>query len=97
MNITKENLKEYAEKLMFRLEEEQYDTLLKEFDIILEQMKLIEDIKEIDGIEPMTFPFELDHVKTREDDNVETIDTEMVLSNAKEKIGTEVKVPKVVE
>ena len=97
MNITKENLKEYAEKLMFRLEEEQYDTLLKEFDIILEQMKLIEDIKEIDGIEPMTFPFELDKVKPREDDNVETIDTEMALSNAKEKIGTEVKVPKVVE
>lgn len=95
--ITKDKLKEYAEKLMFRLEEEQYDTLLKEFDIILEQMKLIEDIKEIDGIEPMTFPFELDKVKPREDDNVETIDTEMALSNAKEKIGTEVKVPKVVE
>ncbi len=95
--ITKDKLKEYAEKLMFRLEEEQYDTLLKEFDIILEQMKLIEDIKEIDGIEPMTFPFELDNVKPREDDKVETIDTEMSLSNAKEKIGTEVKVPKVVE
>lgn len=95
--ITKDKLKEYAEKLMFRLEEEQYDTLLREFDVILEQMKLIEDIKEIDGIEPMTFPFELDKVKPREDDNVETIDTEMALSNAKEKIGTEVKVPKVVE
>ena len=33
----------------------------------------------------------------KEDDKVETIDTEMALSNAKEKIGTEVKVPKVVE
>lgn len=97
MNITKENLKEYAEKLMFRLEEEQYDTLLKEFDIILEQMKLIEDIKEIDGIEPMTFPFELDNVKPREDEKIEVIDTEIALSNAKEKVGTEVKVPKVVE
>lgn len=95
--ITKDKLKEYAEKLMFRLEEEQYDTLLKEFDIILEQMKLIEDIKEIDGIKSMTFPFELDNIKPREDDKVETIDTEMALSNAKEKIGTEVKVPKVVE
>ena len=40
--ITKDKLKEYAEKLMFRLEEEQYDTLLREFDVILEQMKLIE-------------------------------------------------------
>lgn len=95
--ITKDKLKEYAEKLMFRLEEDQYDTLLREFDVILEQMKLIEDIKEIDGIEPMTFPFELDNVRPREDDEVETIDTESALSNAKEKIGTEVKVPKVVE
>lgn len=95
--ITKDKLKEYAEKLMFRLEEEQYDTLLKEFDIILEQMKLIEDIKEIEDIEPMTFPFELDNVRPREDEKIETIDTAMALSNAKEKIGTEVKVPKVVE
>ncbi len=95
--ITKDKLKEYAEKLMFRLEEEQYDTLLREFDVILEQMKLIEDIKEIDGIEPMTFPFKLDNVRPREDDEVETIDTESALSNAKEKIETEVKVPKVVE
>ncbi len=97
MNITKENLKEYAEKLMFRLEEEQYDTLLKEFDIILEQMKLIEDIKGIDKIEPMTFPFKLENVKPREDEKIEVIDTEIALSNAKEKVGTEVKVPKVVE
>ena len=95
--ITKDKLKEYAEKLMFRLEEDQYDTLLREFDVILEQMKLIEDIKEIEGIEPMTFPFKLDNVRPREDDEVETIDTEIALSNAKEKIGTEVKVPKVVE
>ncbi len=95
--ITKDKLKEYSEKLMFRLEEEQYDTLLKEFDIILEQMKLIEDIKEIEDIEPMTFPFELDNVRPREDEKIETIDTAMALSNAKEKIGTEVKVPKVVE
>lgn len=97
MHVTKKDLKEYAEKLMFRLEDEQYDTLLKEFDIILEQMKLIENIKEIDEIEPMTFPFELNNVLPREDEFTETIDTEMALSNAKQKIGTEVKVPRVVE
>lgn len=97
MHVTKKDLKEYAEKLMFRLEDEQYDTLLKEFDIILEQMKLIENIKEIAKIEPMTFPFELNNVLPREDEFTETIDTEMALSNAKQKVGTEVKVPRVVE
>lgn len=97
MHVTKKDLKEYAEKLMFRLEDEQYDTLLKEFDIILEQMKLIENIKEIAKIEPMTFPFELNNVLPREDEFTETINTEMALSNAKQKVGTEVKVPRVVE
>ena len=30
--ITKEKLNKYAEKLMFRMSDEEYDTLLNEFD-----------------------------------------------------------------
>ena len=44
-----------------------------------------------------SFPFKLENVKPREDEKIEVIDTEIALSNAKEKVGTEVKVPKVVE
>ena len=97
MHITKDNLKEYAEKLMFRLEESEYDTLVNEFDTILEQMKLIDDIEGIENVEPMTFPFSIEDVKFRKDEVSDTIDREDVIKNAKEKIGYEIKVPKVVE
>jgi len=97
MHITKDKLKEYAEKLMFKLEEFEYDTLVREFDIILEQMNLIEGIEGIENIEPMTFPFALEDVRFRKDEVNDTINREDVVKNAKEKIGYEIKVPKVVE
>ena len=42
--IEREKIESYAEKLMFRMKPEELDTLEKEFDIILIQMKLIENI-----------------------------------------------------
>jgi len=94
--ITKEKLKDYAGKLMFDMKEEEYETLQKEFDIILKQMELIEEIDGIKEIEPMTFPFEMDSW-LREDDNSRSITVEEALSNADSIKGNEVKVPKVVE
>ena len=95
--ITKEKLKDYANKLMFDMNEEEYETLQKEFDIILKQMDIIAEIKDIKDVEPMTFPYELEDVVLREDEIKEMITVEEALSNAKETIGSEVKVPKVVE
>ena len=40
-------LKDYARKLMFDMEDKEYDTLQDEFEIILKQMELIENIKDI--------------------------------------------------
>ena len=42
--ITKEKLKVYANKLMFDMEDSEYETLLKEFDVILKQMGKIGEI-----------------------------------------------------
>ena len=95
--VTKEQLKNYANKLMFDMNDEEYETLLKEFDVILKQMDLIGKIKEIDGIEPMTFPFEIDDVELRCDEVTRTVAIEHALKNADSKEGNEVKVPKVVE
>ena len=39
--VTKELLKSYANKLMFDMDDSEYETLLKEFDVILKQMDLI--------------------------------------------------------
>ena len=55
--IEKDKLKEYAKKLMFDMNEEEYETLQKEFDVILRQMDIIDKIPNLHEVEPMTFPF----------------------------------------
>lgn len=95
--ITKENLKDYAGKLMFDMKEEEYDTLLQEFDVILKQMDLIGQIEGIESVEPMTFPYQIDHAKFRKDEVKDTLETEEALTNASQVDRNQVRVPKVVE
>ena len=95
--ITKNLLKDYANKLMFDMDEKEYETLEKEFEVILKQMDLIGEIKEIEGLEPMTFPFEKEGTHFREDVVKDTLSVEDVIANAKEISYEQVKVPKVVE
>ena len=95
--ITKDKLKDYASKLMFDMDDSEYETLEKEFEIILKQMDLIGNIKDIKDVEPMTFPFPIEGVTFREDIPTESLDIEDVLKNAKDVENSMVKVPKVVE
>ncbi len=95
--ITKDKLKDYASKLMFDMNDSEYETLEKEFEIILKQMDLIGNIKDIKDVEPMTFPFPIEGVTFREDIPTESLDIEDVLKNAKDVENSMVKVPKVVE
>lgn len=95
--ITKDKLKEYAEKLMFDMKEEEYDTLLKEFDVILKQMDLIGQIEGIEKVEPMTFPYQIEHAHFRKDEIKDTLDTKDALKNASQVERNQVRVPKVVE
>ena len=55
--MDKDTLKMLANKLMFTMDEREYDTLLDEFDTILKQMDLIGNIPNIESVSPMTFPF----------------------------------------
>lgn len=95
--ITKEKLKDYANKLMFDMKDEEYETLLGEFDVIEKQMELVANMEGIKDVKPMTFPFEMDYVELRSDAETKTIDYMDALSNAKDIKGREIKVPKVVE
>ena len=95
--ITKEKLKNYAAKLMFDMNDEEYETLLNEFDVILKQMDLIGNIEDISSVEPMTFPYELDSVELRNDEESRNIEIEDALSNTGSKKGREIRVPKVVD
>lgn len=95
--IEKDKLKSYANKLMFDMDDREYETLQQEFEIILKQMDLINEIEEIQGVEPMTFPFFNETVELRADTTQHCIDVEDALSNCHDKKGREVRVPRVVE
>ena len=95
--ITKEKLKNYANKLMFDMNDEEYETLLKEFDVISKYMDLFGEIENIESVEPMTFPFELDNLELRDDSDSRNIEIEDALSNTGSKKGREIRVPKVVD
>lgn len=97
--ITRDKLEVYAKKLMFEMNEDEYKTLEKEFEVILKQMDLIGKIDNIDDVSPMTFPFdmELDDSYLREDVCNNEICFDDMKINVKESLGNRVKVPKVVE
>ena len=94
--VTKEVLKEAANKLMFDISEEQTDMLLNEFDIIVKQMELIGDIEGVDDAEPMTFPFDVTNSYIRVDVAGEPLNRADALKNAKDVVDGQIRLPKVV-
>lgn len=94
--VNKSVLKEAANKLMFDMSEEQYDTLLEEFEIIIKQMELISDIPGVDDAEPMTFPFDVTSSFLREDVPEEPLNRDDALKNAKDVVDGQIRLPKVV-
>ena len=95
--VTKEVLQESANRLLINLNDEELETLLSDFDIIISQMKLIGDIPDVDDVEPMTFPFEITSNYLR-DDKVETpLNKEEVLKNAHDIVDGQIRLPKVVK
>lgn len=94
--ITKENIQDYALKLMFKMKDNEFEAFEKEFETILKQMDLIGQIKGIENVEPLVFPFKLNDVKLREDIATSTLTSEEAVKSAKEVVYDEVKVPKVV-
>ena len=95
--IEKEKLKEYANKLMFDMDAEEYSVLQDEFEVILKQMDLIGKIKDIEKVSPMTFPYKNTDVELREDEIGDYLTVGEVLENAKYQTRDQVKVPKVVD
>ncbi len=95
--MDKETLKMLASKLMFTMNEEEYDTLSEEFKVILKQMDLIGKIKDIKDVSPMIYPFELEGVTLREDVVIDELPIEEILLNSGSNLYNQVKLPKVVE
>ena len=95
--MDKEKLEVLANNLLFTMDDSEYETLSEEFDIILKQMDLIGEIKDINSVEPMFYPFELSNVSMREDEALEELEIDDILLNCGSTLYNQVKVPKVVE
>lgn len=96
MKYDLEILKKCANNLMFDMSEEQYQLLLKEFEVITKQMELLGEIDGLSEVEPMTFPFDVFTSYLREDIEGECLTKEEVLMNAKDVVDGQIKLPKVV-
>ena len=94
--FTKEMVDDYADKLLIGLTPEENKMVLDEFDIIDEQINIINDIPGIEKVEPMTHALDDFEYELREDVVVESTPIEDLLANAGETDGDEIQVPKVV-
>lgn len=95
--MDKETLVMLANKLMFTMNDSEYETLLDEFDTMIKQMDLICQIKGIEKVEPMSYPFPLDDVVLRDDEVVDELEIDEILQNSGSHLYNQVKLPKVVE
>ena len=94
--ITIDVLKDAANRLLFDMSEEEYQTLYEEFQILTKQMETIGKIEGLENYEPMTFPFPCETSFLREDEAVEPLDPKVALSNAGSTLDGQIKLPKVV-
>ena len=95
--FTKEMVTDYADKLLIGLTEEETKMVLDEFEIIDKNIDIINEIPNIENIEPMTHCLDNFVYELREDVVEESVDIDDLLSNCDDHINDEVKVPKVVE
>lgn len=94
--FTKELVDDYASKLLIGLTEEENNMVLKEFDIIEENISYITKIPNISGVEPMTHALDNFEFSLREDEKEESIPIEYLLKNCEFFDDREIEVPKVV-
>ena len=94
--FTKDVVNSYANKLLIGLTKEEIDMVLEEFNTIDETINTINQIEELDKVEPMTHCLDDFIYELREDIEEESIPVEEILQNCDDKTDREVIVPKVV-
>ena len=94
--INKDVLKKVANNLMFDMTDEEYETLLTEFDVLVKQFELMSEIDGLEEVTPMSFPFEETNDYLREDIPDSPLNREDALKNAKDVVDGQIRLPKVV-
>ena len=94
--INKDVLKKVANNLMFDMTDEEYETLLTEFDVLVKQFELMSEINGLEEVTPMSFPFEVTNDYLREDIPDTPLNRDDALKNAKDVVDGQIRLPKVV-
>ena len=94
--FTREMVNDYAEKLLIGLTEEENKMVLDEFEIIDKNIDIINEIEDIEKVEPMSWCLDDFEYELREDVVEDSIPVEELLQNCDDYVGNEVRVPKVV-
>ena len=93
--FTKEMVNDYADKLLIGLTEEENQMVLDEFEIIDQNIDLINKIPGIEEVEPMTHCLDDFIYELREDVVEESVPIEELLQNCEYRTDREVSVPMV--
>ena len=95
--FTKEMVDSYADKLLIGLTPEENKMVLDEFEVIDNDIDVINTINNIQNVEPMTHALDNFKYELREDIADKSPSVDELLRNAKKTMGSEIEVPKVVE
>lgn len=94
--FTKEQVTDYANKLLIGLTNEENELVLKEFDFIKANMEIIANVPGIEKVEPMTHTLDDFTFTLRSDEAEDSLPIEDILKNCKNYEDREIVVPKVV-
>ena len=94
--FTKEMVDDYADKLLIGLTADENKQVLDEFEIIDANIDLINEIPNIEKVEPMTHALDNFECDFREDIVEESISRDELLENSDDEDGEHVIVPRMV-
>ena len=95
--FTKDIINDYADKLLIGLTEEENTLLLREFDVINDNMSKINNVKGLENVEPLHFPQDLMVKEIRDGKISRMIDIDDALKNCDDYIDREVEIIRVVK
>ena len=95
--FTREMVDEYADKLLIGLTEEENKQVLDEFEVIDQDIDIINQIKDIESVEPMSHCLDDFVYELREDEVEESVSIDELLQNCDDYLDDEVRVPRMVE
>lgn len=95
MENLNEKLKNLALKTMFSLTDDKMPEMVKEYEVFMHHVQALEAI-DTEGVEPLCFPYELETTYLREDEPVDVVDVDTILSNGPDVVEHQIRVPKVV-